>query len=171
MCNVIRVKGYILVCYTIFLDNGIWPLLNLDLKKPRPSLWPFLVEAGSVFHPYSSLSASVFGLPSLSVFLTKTISWTPENKQYLAMYYSVFCRKKQIQRRDLFLIFQFSQKSSWTIVKHVKLSCGSCVNPTWSLRRGMLLCRNTLRVCVLRWKNWRWMLYKSGAATQCCNSI
>lgn len=52
-------------------------------------------------------SASGFGLPSLSVFLIKTVSLVPEHEQY----YSLLCRKKQTQKRDLFLISQYSQKN------------------------------------------------------------
>lgn len=53
----------------------------------------------------------------------------------------------------------------------VKLSCGSCASPTWSLRSGMLLCRSTWRACALPWRSWRWMWSRSAAATPCCSSI
>lgn len=58
-------------------------------------------------------SASGFGFPSLSVFLIKTLSLVREHEQY----YSLLCRKKQTQKRDLFLISQYSQKNFWIIVK------------------------------------------------------
>lgn len=83
MSNVFRAKGYISVCYVMFLDNGIWPLLNLHLKNVRPTLWPFLVGAGSIFHPSCSLSASVFGFPSLSMFFP--CSWSKRFNEFLKM--------------------------------------------------------------------------------------